>query len=413
MTDAQAKVASILNVALEPSTPRLVALHHLVHALVADAAAPPSVLRDTRVRRALLTSRDGGEPSAEQEAYIEALAGDSDTTPPKPCSFHEATIWINQLRLLRRASDLGRNKLQEGDLVRRSGSTSLPPAIVSSVGDDGRIYFKGGLGSAWPDQLTVLHRAAETSSAAEAARRTAENRASDRSVRASWSAAKHEELKRFAVRGDVHPDDIDELEGIIDTADNEQPIQEFLEKKPELLGLLLSGSDRYVLSRRDLGKHIPDFMIADTDSIGITWWLIELETPTSSVLLREKDNHDEWEKAARTGVKQIEHWREEIESDRGRARRSRREGGLGLFDIRPQSAGIVLVGRRHLMNRREDSPEVLRPRLIQESNIHVHTYDWLLDRLRDPPQRRRDRQRGLSPESDDARLAEIEETRKS
>jgi hypothetical protein len=60
------------------------------------------------------------------------------------------------------------------------------------------------------------------------------------------------------------------------------------------------------------------------------------------------------------------------------ARRSRREGGLGLVDISPRSKGLVLVGRRSRLH--DNSSDVRRP-ISESQHIEIHTYDYLVERL--------------------------------
>ena len=55
-----------------------------------------------------------------------------------------------------------------------------------------------------------------------------------------------------------------------------------------------------------------------------------------------------------------------------------RQDGLGLIDIRPMSEGLVLVGRRRLLN---DSADIVRNPFREQNAIRIHTYDWLIERL--------------------------------
>ena len=104
--------------------------------------------------------------------------------------------------------------------------------------------------------------------------------------------------------------------------------------------------------------------------------LIELETPCSSIYMMKSDQVDQY---ARKGVAQIQEWKEWLTLNIGYARSKRKDNGLGLIDIRPFSRGIVIVGRR---SRLRETKEVARHQLRDNENIHIHTYDWLLERLR-------------------------------
>ena len=121
--------------------------------------------------------------------------------------------------------------------------------------------------------------------------------------------------------------------------------------------------------------YIPDFLIGDYDSLGLRWVLAELETPNSSVTLKSSN---ELEPRARKGVSQLKEWREWLQDNLGMARRSKREHGLGLVDIRPQSDGLVLVGRR---NNLHPNTHIVRHPIRENDRIQVHTYDWLIEQL--------------------------------
>lgn len=184
---------------------------------------------------------------------------------------------------------------------------------------------------------------------------------------------------RFEVTEPLTHDDIDQLRNVIDSAIDERPIQSFLESRPQILAALVGRSFRYVVPRPQMGgiggQRIPDFLIADVDSAGIHWVLVELETPRSAVTLK---NDNLLEEHARKGVSQIEEWREWIQNNLAHARLSHKEGGLGLVDIRPQSKGLVLVGRRSLLG---DNAREVRFAFAEKQRIDIHTYDYLLDTL--------------------------------
>lgn len=54
------------------------------------------------------------------------------------------------------------------------------------------------------------------------------------------------------------------------------------------------------------------------------------------------------------------------------------KNGLGLFDIRESSEGLIIVVRR---SRMPETKESERHHHRQNANIHIHTYDWFLERL--------------------------------
>jgi hypothetical protein len=204
------------------------------------------------------------------------------------------------------------------------------------------------------------------------------NQASARSTSRDFSRAKELELRPFKVTTRLTLDVIEQIRNVIDTSKDEKPIQSFIEAHPEILAALMGGraNSRFVVPRPNFGgKRIPDFLIADVDSRGINWVLVELETPVSAVTLKGDNILEEH---ARKGVSQVEEWREWILKNLALARLSRRDGGLGLVDIRPHSKGLVLVGRRDRLN--ENASEA-RHAFAEKQRIDVHTYDYLLERL--------------------------------
>jgi hypothetical protein len=84
------------------------------------------------------------------------------------------------------------------------------------------------------------------------------------------------------------------------------------------------------------------------------------------------------EEHARKGVSQVNEWREWILNKLALARLARGEGGLGLLDIRPDSEGLALLGRRARLG--ENAKEV-RAGFAEKDRIKIHTYDHLLERL--------------------------------
>jgi hypothetical protein len=111
---------------------------------------------------------------------------------------------------------------------------------------------------------------------------------------------------RSTLRGFSLAKQLEQLRTVIDKAKDERPIQGFLESHPQILAALV-GRSPFVVARPNFGgKRIPDFLIADVDSRGINWVLVELETPTSPVTLRGDLLLDKY---ARTGTSQVEEWR--------------------------------------------------------------------------------------------------------
>jgi antiviral defense system Shedu protein SduA len=359
-TAKQYELAKIARIELPGSLPRLVAAARLQNALSTD-----------------LGLGDPAPANAIQHEILEDLRSRDEVDPP-PTDRREAEAWIEHLRLKARCRALERLQIEAGDIVKLEGSDDDRVEEISSIGNDGRVYLKGGLGGrAWPDVVTVRARKGETGAAADNLRRVAANQVATRTRTDHWSVAKQSELQEFAVTAVLSSDNVMELEEVINSARDEKPIQQIIETRPQLLTALLGGNLRFCLPRRRLGgEHIPDFLISDVDSLGIRWVLVELETPGSDVTLQSSH---ELEQRARKGLSQIREWREWLQSNLAYARHSRRDRGLGLSDIRPASAGLVLVGRR---DRLHSNADAVRNQIAEDSNIRIHTYDWLLDQLR-------------------------------
>jgi hypothetical protein len=266
-----------------PATPHQTALAKKVG--VTFPARTPKAIAASLLRTALASELDLGlvRPVRHStEHRLKALRRETKLAV-KPANQDEALAWMVYLWQVRRKKLLLTLKPDTGDIVRLSGGELCE---VSSVGDDGRLYFKGGRGNrAWPDLIqAVVARVGATGKAAATARLIAENGAAERLSSPEWSAAKSEDLAEFAVKDHADESDIDELEDVIDKAKEEKPIQQFLQERPRLLTALLGGQFRFSIPKKRLAdKFIPDFVLGGVDSIGVQWVLVELETPRSGI----------------------------------------------------------------------------------------------------------------------------------
>jgi hypothetical protein len=104
-----------------------------------------------------------------------------------------------------------------------------------------------------------------------------------------------------------------------------------------------------------------------------------LESPTAAVAIR----NGRLAGKAREGVQQVDDWREWLLANLDFAPRSPRDKGLGLVEMRPESPGIVIIGRR---GSSPPASQEVRTRLREQRGITLHSYDWLLDAV-DPPER--------------------------
>jgi hypothetical protein len=340
----------------------------------------PAVVAGARLQTALsdpLFVTAARSSTAAQRDLLEMLSREDDLPYPSTLEHCEAEGWILCFWLRRRQRALQALELHAGDVVTLSESAGDLCYQVASIGDNGRVYFRGGMGrSAWPDQLMMVSRSSESDETARDARSRAANQAAMRAKTDHWSLAKQAELSDFEVKQALTREDIDLLRATVESARDEKPIQVLVEARPQLLTALLGGSPTFCMARARLGsQYVTDFLVSDIDSRGVRWVLVELETPRSAVTLQTTNDLDQY---ARKGVSQVKDWREWFQNNFDKARRFKRNDGLGLVDIRPNCDGLVLVGRRALLL--EDSAAI-RDRIREESRIDIRTYDWWLSRL--------------------------------
>ena len=305
-TPEQLDIASVAGLAIGRTLPRLVAAallrQHLHSSLGTDPPRPVQAYqRDVLADLVLELQRH--EPKCETAA--------------------EADAWIQYLRLQLRSRKLHELRLCEGDIIRRAIADPDEVDEVSSIGVDGRVYLKGGGGArAWPDTLAMVARADDKSTRAVEWRRKATNRAAQRASGESWSGVKAAMLEPYAAVDEITDSDIDELRAIVESAEDERPIQQFIEEHPTALTSLLGGHHgQYCVPHPRLGSaYVPDFLIADVDSVGVRWVLVELETPRSRVTLATKND---FETHARAGVAQVLEWREWLRNNLAYARARR------------------------------------------------------------------------------------------
>jgi hypothetical protein len=358
-TKRQHQLAAVAGITLPKEMPQLVAAVRLQTALGAD-----------------IGSDDEAEIGEVQDGLMASLQTSTLRITTPAANRAEATAWIAYLYLKRRRQALVRLELMAGDIVEIDGSAQV--GEVSSIGCQRRIYFRGtGGGGAWPDQLIVRNRKEDEESAEvrELKKQVANNIALGARIEFP-NLAKLNQLRRYEVETALTLEVVEALQGIVTTAQDERPIQEFIEAHPETLAALLGGRDRFVLPRRSLaGKYVLDFLACDTDSLGLRWLLVELETPRSSITL---STQNELDASARRGVTQIREWREWIQNNLDMARKPVEQDGLGLADIRPRSEGLVLVGRRAALNGKAGA---VRHPYREDLRIRIHTYDWLVESL--------------------------------
>jgi hypothetical protein len=181
--------------------------------------------------------------------------------------------------------------------------------------------------------------------------------------------------EHFVWWDDITHGDIEGLRGALDAAVREQDVQSYLEQNPLLLIQHLGGGHgRWVIPQKRLGaEHVTDFVIGDRDSMGRSWIAVELESPKARLFTSAGNPTRSLSHAER----QIFDWRSWLVENQNYAARPREKKGLGLEDIDPALPGLILIGRRKDMPRETSA---LRRQMGKDSNIEIHTYDWLIDR---------------------------------
>jgi len=160
-------------------------------------------------------------------------------------------------------------------------------------------------------------------------------------------------------------------------ANTEQVIQDFLTQKPILLALQLGGGHgRWVIPQKRLGSEfVMDFILGEKSSIGFEWHAVELENPGAKMFTKSGDQTRELTHA----INQIQNWRAWLRENQNYAAKSIDKGGLGLTEISADLPGIIFLRRRADIS---DSTKSLRWQMAKDSNIKIHTYDYLLDDTR-------------------------------
>lgn len=320
------------------------------------------------------------EPSHGQLEYLSDLLEWLEIRRPTPTDTQQqVSAWLEVLELRRAAKALRDLRPAPGDIVIPINQPEEPGEVVSISDHDGRINLAGPGGRGLrPHEIHIEARANDSSREASDARRLAANRAALRGGTADMpSQEKIAHLRPHRVTGSLEPSVLVNLERTVDDARDEKPIQVFIQRHPQVLAALCGPTSlgTYVRSQPSLGGQLyPDFAIAVVDSAGVHWTLVELESPRVAAGLKSGQLSEK----ARTAVQQVLSWREWLIDNLATARSSGKHG-LGLTDIRPESPGIVLIGRR---SSTRPVSALVQHRLSETQHVTLHSYDWLLDALR-------------------------------
>lgn len=348
-TDAQRSLANALDVPLPENLPAPVAAARLRVALgdvllehAAIGVELPDVLSDIETELgitepAVLTTRTRAEVSA----------------------------WFQSRYMLMTVRGLRELRPEPDDVVveHRVGAALR---TVSSVGRDGRVYFRGGR-SSWPNHLTAVIRSDEHDQQehrATAANTVRLERRRDMASPRRWSALDEHALRDRAPT----PEAIRGLEELLESGErHEEPLQRHLAAHPALLAPLVVGNhETWVIPKQRLGaQYVTDFLVLGLNSAGPHWVMVELEAARHDITLQS----GRLSGATRHAVDQIRDWRDWLTRNIAHA-----ETEMGLVGLRPEDPGLVIIGRDDPQEHRNAARMTLRA----ESRIDVHSWDWLL-----------------------------------
>jgi hypothetical protein len=192
------------------------------------------------------------------------------------------------------------------------------------------------------------------------------------------SVHESEYLPEFFVWWDnVNREQLNDFFRALEHAKNESAMQRYLEANPFLLIQHLGGgAGRWVIPQKRLGaEHVPDFVVGERHSFGFEWQVVEIESPSAKMFTKSGDPS----KVLNHAIRQITDWRSWLKRNQDYASRRREENGLGLVDIDGSVKGLVIIGRRHTI---DPSTNERRRQLCSDLNIEIHSYDWLVERLK-------------------------------
>lgn len=310
-----------------------------------------------------------------QEDYVRDLAAEVRRRILTPLDDQQvADAWVKVFHALRAVRALRHLRPCPGDIVEAAGTFGPYLAEISSISADGRLNFRGGYGSGERPHLVTMHvRGSEPGPQYDKARYEARQAAAlHREPGYKVSEADLRELRPWHVIGTPTATDAAVLADALHGATDEKPLQAILGRHPQILNhLVTSHHGGFVIPEVRLGAHYrADFLVAGMTSLGLRWTLVELESPTASLTIADGQPS----KQLRKGLKQISDWREWLQENLDHARKPRRQQGLGLFGIRPQARGLVIIGRGGLTT----ETDAMRNLLWEKQQVDVRTYDWLV-----------------------------------
>ena len=279
----------------------------------------------------------------------------------------ELNAWFAARFMLKTLRGLQSLQPVPGDVVHQRFRADGDDHVVSSIGNDGRVHFKGrSSGRAWPNNLTMVARVG-SSGYADAARAAANARL-NAVTSTTTNLQNFASLDEWALESVVpSAQAIRALEELLESGEmREEKYQQTITTHPELLGALVIGNWRtYVIPKPRLGsEYVPDYLVLGINSHGPNWVLVEIESPRHQITNRD----DSLSTPTRHAVGQINDWREWLLDNVTYVQ------GQGYVGLTSRSHGVVVTGRDEPLPTRARS----RVRTEWENRIAVHSWDWLL-----------------------------------
>lgn len=284
----------------------------------------------------------------------------------------EVTAWFAARYALKTARALRILRPEIGDVVECTGWAGGERRLVSSIGNSGRVYMKRHPPrSAWPNHLTIVARVgsakySEIVQSIDASIRNA-------SVSTSTNFDNFKALDEYLLRSHAPaPEGVRALEEILESGERlEAPLQSLLTKYPELLAATVVGNWRtYVIPKPRLGaEYVPDFLVLGINSLGPQWVTVEIEAASHKITNKDKTLSP----PTRHAVNQISSWREWLTTNVAYVQNEHK-----LYGLTNRAPGLVIIGRGDPSADRVAS----RAASGEESNIAIHSWDWLLRNAR-------------------------------
>lgn len=161
MAERWREVADAIEALVASPTDEQFAVAKALDAELPDGLPAPvaSVVLRARLSSALREKLRGDAGVPENLEQLEAELGIADRTGLITGSRQEVGAWFEARYMVVTARGLRALEPMIGDVVARADAPA-DHMIVSSIGDNGRVYMKGGRGkSAWPNHLQVISRA--------------------------------------------------------------------------------------------------------------------------------------------------------------------------------------------------------------------------------------------------------------